>query len=175
MSNATARTCASLLVENWISRYGVPIDITSDHGPQFTSSLWKELAFILGFKVNTTSAYHPQSNGMVERWHRSFKQSLRAKLEEFDTTWTQQLPLVLLGLRTCWRENVGFSTAEALYGTKLVLPNEFMTGKVDYSSFATSAFVRDLGERMSKVPQKPVLYHGAVSYTHLTLPTNREV
>ncbi len=56
-----------------MSRYGVPAVISSDRGAQFTSSLWAALCSLL----NQTTAYHPQSNRMVERFHRRLKDALR--------------------------------------------------------------------------------------------------
>ena len=71
IQNAEAITCARALLRNWIARFGVPNSITSDQGPQFTSGLWCELHNVLGCSPKHTTAYHPQSNGMVECFHRS--------------------------------------------------------------------------------------------------------
>ena len=51
----------------------MPTIITSDQGRQFTSSLWAGLTKLLGVKHVQTTAYHPQSNGMVERTHGQLK------------------------------------------------------------------------------------------------------
>ena len=53
-------TCVKALIRHWISRFGVPEDITTDRGPQFTSSLWSELGKLLGLKLHNTTAYHPR-------------------------------------------------------------------------------------------------------------------
>ncbi|KAG5328076.1 PDCD5 protein, partial [Acromyrmex charruanus] len=50
-----------------------------------------------------TTAYHPESNGIIERWHRSLKTALMCHGE---TQWTDTLPVVLLGLRTCLKEDI---------------------------------------------------------------------
>jgi len=80
IKDATAPSCAGAFLNQWISRFGVPLKITSDCGQQFVSSFWTELCKLLGSKLNHTAAYHPQSNGIVERFHRQLKASLRAKL-----------------------------------------------------------------------------------------------
>ena len=72
LPNAQASTCATSLY-HWIARFGVPVDITSDRGSQFTSSLWTQLNRLLGVDTIMTNAYHPQANGMVERLHRQLK------------------------------------------------------------------------------------------------------
>ena len=80
MTDATALSCAQALLENWVPRFGVPTDMTSDRGRQFTSGLWKELGKLLGTQLHCTIADHPQSNGLVERFHRQLKASLKARL-----------------------------------------------------------------------------------------------
>ena len=59
---------------------------------------------VLGMQHITTTAYHPQSNGMVERFHCQFKDALRARCEGRD--WLDHLPWALLGLRGFIRKNL---------------------------------------------------------------------
>jgi transposase InsO family protein len=80
LKSIEARTCADALVASWISRYGVPSHLTTDRGRQFTSELWTALCSRLGISHITTTVYHPQANGMVERAHRQLKDALRARL-----------------------------------------------------------------------------------------------
>jgi transposase InsO family protein len=82
--------CVEALFNGWISRVGVPSIVTSDRGVQFTSEVWQSMCSKLGVQHNLTTAYHPQANGMVERFHRQVKASLRARLEGPD--WLAQLP-----------------------------------------------------------------------------------
>ncbi len=65
LSSTTALDCAEALFHGWIARYGVPDTITSNRGAQFTSSLWSSVCHILGIHDSSTTAYHPQSNGLV--------------------------------------------------------------------------------------------------------------
>jgi transposase InsO family protein len=116
----TAADCAAAFVAGWIARFGVPSNITSDRGVQFSSSLWAAVMTKLGIKHAMTTAFHPQSNGAVERFHRRLKDSLRARLAGVE--WPQHLPWVMLGLRAAPREDSGVSAAELVYGSPLALP-----------------------------------------------------
>ena len=77
-NNSTA--CADTLVSGWISRFRVPAVITTDRVVQFTSAVWDVLCKRLGIQHITSTAYHPQSNGMVERFHWQLKDAFRARL-----------------------------------------------------------------------------------------------
>lgn len=129
MSSTTAAACVDALVSGWVSRFGIPSDITSDRGAQFTSSLWRGMAEALGTDVHTTTAYHPQSNGLVERFHRSLKASLRARLCGPD--WSGHLPWVLLGLRTAPKDDSGVSAADAALRHAPKLPGQFVSPTQD--------------------------------------------
>jgi len=119
-----AATCADAFVATWVARFGVPGQLTSDRGRQFTSSLWAHVCQQLGIQHSLTTAYHPQSNGMVERCHRQIKDSLRARLA--GARWPEHLPWVLLGLRAAPKEESGISSAEVLFGVPLTLPGQFI-------------------------------------------------
>ena len=92
--------------------FGVPSVITSDNGAQFTSSIWINLCRFLGIKHSPWKYFHPQSNGLVERFHCCLKVSLIAWLSGQDSF--NHLPLVLLGLQSVPREDSAISASEAL-------------------------------------------------------------
>ena len=123
MEDATTVSCATALLDAWISRFGLPEHITSYRGSVFTSDIWSSLAQLLGVNLHHTTSYHPQTNGMVERWHRTLKASLTTRCSTSD--WCSQLPWVLLGLRTMPKDGLIHSSAEMVYGQPLVVPGEF--------------------------------------------------
>ena len=122
MRSTTAEDCADAFVEHWVARFGVPHTITTDRGPQFTSAVWKCLCKTIGTRHILTTAYHPQSNGMVERFHRQLKDALRARGSK--AAWLEHLPWALLGIRAAPKEEAGISSSEAVYGTPLAVPNQ---------------------------------------------------
>lgn len=122
----TAVKVASALYSTWICRFGVPVRITTDQGRQFESDLFRRLMQILGTRRCRTTAYHPQSNGCIERWHRTLKTALTAQLIRSSNSWTELLPTVLLGLRAAVRDDNSSSAAEMTYGQPLRLPGELL-------------------------------------------------
>ncbi|XP_075157777.1 uncharacterized protein LOC142231040 [Haematobia irritans] len=119
-----ASTLAEAFYSGWISRFGVPAKISTDQGRQFESHLFRELVNILGATRIRTSPYHPSSNGMVERWHRSLKSALMCHNTK---NWLDVLPTVLLGLRSSIREDINSSPFELTYGTTIKLPGDMLT------------------------------------------------
>ena len=128
MQDATSASCVNALL-SWISRFGIPEHITSDRGTPFTSHLWTSLATLLGVTPHQTTAYHPEANGIIERFHRSLKASLMATCTS--DKWFYQLPWVLLGLRTSIKEDHQASPAERVFGQTLVVPGEFFPSTPD--------------------------------------------
>ena len=113
------------LTSGWIARFGVPSIITSDRGVQFTSQIWQILCKTLRIKHVVTTAYHPQSNGLVEQFHRQLKNALKARACGVD--WAEHLPWVMLSIRAAPREDSAVSAAEMVFGSPLTLPGQILT------------------------------------------------
>jgi hypothetical protein len=78
----------------------------------------------MGTKRLRTTAYHQQANGMVERFHRQLKSSLKCHETE---NWTEILPIVLLGIRTAIKEDINASSSELLFGSGIHLLGDLFT------------------------------------------------
>ena len=140
LTNITAESVAQAFISGWIARFGVPSTIITDRGRQFESQLWNSLMSVLGTKRSRTTAYHPQTNGMVERFHRQLKAALKTQPQP--DAWMDTLPLILLGIRSAIKEDISSTAAEMVYGATLRLPGEFInpsptTALPDLSSFIT--------------------------------------
>nr|VZI45743.1 unnamed protein product [Spirometra erinaceieuropaei] len=130
--------------------------LTTDRGSQFQSSLFREFTRLLGCAHITTAAYHPASNGLAERLHRQRKSALMSQTEP--ATWSVNLLLVLLGIRSSAKEDIQCTATELVYGTPLRLPGEFVQSSTTNTNIA-STFVQQLKQRMAQLRQTP---------THLT-------
>ena len=143
---ANAKACAKVLVHDWIARWGVPDVITSDRAAQFVSDLWLEICSLMGISRDTTTSYHPQHNGKVERMHRCLKNSLRARLLG-RANWLSELPWVMLGLRTAANLDTGVSPSMLVTGQQPALPGQLVTQRADIDDAST--FERQLSSAMA--------------------------
>ena len=138
LPDITAETVAKAFISSWISRFGCPVKITTDRGGQFNSHLFTQLSLITGSQHLKTTSYHPAANGLVERFHRQLKAAIMCHADE---NWSEILPLVLLGIRSAWKEDLSTCSAELVYGEPIHLPSDFMHYSApmnvvpDYSDF----------------------------------------
>lgn len=167
MTDITAESVAKTFFESWVARFGVPTVITTDQGTQFEAELFKKLTELLGCSRTRSSPYHPQSNGIIERWHRTLKTAIICQLEK-EKDWLAVLPVVLLGLRTAFKEDIKCSTAEMLYGTTLKIPGEFFED--NHLQVKPEIFVQDLRERMRRIRPRDTTHHiKNVTFVHKEL------
>ena len=126
MSVATSKSCAEAFVRGWLQRFGCPKRIICDNANTFTANLWSDLTRILGIQVTFVPLYHQQTNGAVERQHRTLKESIKASLIEmgdvYKQNWMTQLPFTLLGRRVAYQPDLDTSSAMLTIGASPVIP-----------------------------------------------------
>lgn len=154
MFDMTADTVGKALL-SWVSRYGCPADIVTDRGRQFESTLFQYLGKVIGFKHRRTTAYHPQCNGLVERFHRQLKAAIMCHA---DVNWVDNLPLILLGIRSAFKDDLQASPAELVYGEPLRLPGEFFQPSPPDSTDLTD-FTTRLRHFVAKLRAAPASRH----------------
>lgn len=154
MPDMTAISSAKALTSGWISRFGTPANLTSDQGGQFISQVFNELCKTFGIRHSMTSSYHPQSNGIIERFHRTLKSAI---CSGDSINWIQRLPIILLGLRSTIKEDIGATPAELVYGSTLRLPADFFTPS--HKQHTQSEFVKQLRDTMSKLKPTQTSWH----------------
>ena len=112
----TAEEMTDLLTHHVVRLHGIPVDIVSDRGPQFTSQVWQAFCRGIGATVSLTSGYHPQSNGQAERANQSLEDTLRCFCEKNPSTWARWLPWVEYAHNTLVSTSSGISPFEASLG-----------------------------------------------------------
>ena len=154
LKNIETVTIAEALVDMY-ARVGIPSEILSDQGSQFTSDLMKEVSRLLSIKQLTSSPYHPQNNGLIERFHSTLKMMLKRMCSERPRDWDRYLSAVLFAYREAPQESLGFSPFELLYGRSVRGPlsvlRELLTKEepnVEIKS--TYQYVVDLKEKLSE-------------------------
>lgn len=155
INDITADTVARALFSGWIARYGVPLRITSDRGRQFESDLFNSLAKICGTDHLRTTAYNPESNGLVERMHRQMKSAIMC---HNSVCWVDSLPVILLGLRAAFKEDLGATPAEMVFGEPIRLPGEFLHPSTKISNDPVTA-VTQLRTIFYNLAPKPTSRH----------------
>ena len=98
------------------SRVGLPEEVLSDLGTNFTSNLMKEICRLISVKQLTTTPYHPMCNGLCEKINGVLKTILKRLTSEKPKDWDRYLPAVLFAYREVPQESTGFSPFELLYG-----------------------------------------------------------
>lgn len=98
------------------SLFGLPRVIQTDQGTNFTSRLFEQLVDELQVEHQMSSAYHPESQGALERFHQTLKSMLRTYCVETNKEWVDGLPLLMFAIRSTKQESLGFSPAELVFG-----------------------------------------------------------
>ena len=113
----------------FFSCFGLPEVIQSDQGSNFTSNMFQKVLKGLHIQQQLSSAYHPQSQGCVERFHQTLKNTLRIYCEEMGVDWDDAVPLALFALRDSVQESTGFSPFELVYGHEVRGPLRMLKEK----------------------------------------------
>lgn len=100
----SATTIARILVEEIFCRHGAPEHLLSDRGANFLSDLVQEVCRLLSIKKVNTSGYHPQSDGLVEKFNSTLSAML-SKVAETGKDWDRHLPFVLFAYQTSVQES----------------------------------------------------------------------
>ena len=123
-----ARTVANKLVDEFFCRYSPPEQLHSDQGKQFESKLMKEICNILKISKSRTTAYHPQCDGLVERFNRTLKHMLSTTLKDHPFDWEQRLRKVCMAYNTSVHSSTGYTPYYLLFGHEARLPLDLMYG-----------------------------------------------
>jgi hypothetical protein len=122
---ATKKSIVEFIYEDIFTRFGVPHEIVTDQGTQFTSKLMRELTEKYETKHCKSSPYHPQVNGQVESTNKVLEAILTKTVQLHHHDWDDRIPEDLWAYRTTWRNTTRHTPYELVYGKQVLLPIEF--------------------------------------------------
>ena len=139
----TAGEAARLYWQHVVKLHGVPRAIHTDRGAQFIGRWWREIWTLLGTKLRYGTAYHPQSQGQVERMNTVVSQTLRCLMSDVSdlTKWTDYLPTVEMVVNSLPNRSTGYSPFYLMYEHHPVLPIELLRGDESTNVETVSKFL----------------------------------
>ena len=157
MPAATSEECCKAFMKH-IARFGVPRLAISDNGNSFIANLYQDVMKTFNIEVRFTPAYHPATNGAIERRHQTIKNALKASLIDMGShhgeKWMRALPWVLLGKRIAYQPDLDTSSALLLYGRSPEIPGQLLSHP---GPPLTSLQTKALLEEMFKLESNPAL------------------
>lgn len=114
--NQTARTTAKVLFENYICHYGFPSRLHSDQGRNFDGSVIKELCRLANISKSRTTPYHPQGNGMPERFNQTLLNMLGTLEDRQKANWESHIPALVHAYNSTRHETTGFTPHYLMFG-----------------------------------------------------------
>ncbi|GET60683.1 DDE-type integrase/transposase/recombinase [Rhizophagus irregularis DAOM 181602=DAOM 197198] len=155
LPNAKASSVVSFFYEDIICRHGCPKEILTDRGTHFVNEMLNSLCQELGVKHQLSTAYHPQTNGLVERFNQTLCEALAKYANENKDDWDVYLSSVLFAYRTKRHNTTRHEPFYLMYGRDAILPIEFAvrTTQVDISESDTQ---QDLFNRIHTLTGKVV-------------------
>ena len=148
-----ANAVAEELVK-FFTRVGVPEEILTDQGANFTSQLLQELYRLLHVKPIHTTPYHPQTDGLVERFNHTLKAMLKKTADEEGRNGDELLPYLLFAYREVPQASTGFSPFELLYGRAVRGPLDILKESWETSpksSESVVSYILCIQERLAKL------------------------
>lgn len=118
LSSMNAKRVLDALI-HFFTTFGLPREVQSDQGSNFQSKLFNQSLAELGIRHVTSSAYHPQSQGALERFHQTLKSMLRKFCHENDKEWDKSIPFVMFAARDVPNDSLGFSPNDLVFAHRV--------------------------------------------------------
>lgn len=127
LKHQEAGDVAKALAEKVICLFGAPQAILTDQGTNFMSETMRTLCKLFKIRHLNTTAYHPQSNGSIERSHHSLTEYLRTFIDQ-NREWDDWLDFAMFSYNTSVHEATNYTPHELVFGRTAIIPSEFSLG-----------------------------------------------
>jgi hypothetical protein len=133
LPNCTAETTAQALFNEYFCKYGIPSVILSDQGSHFQNQLMENIQKLIGYNHIYSTPYHPQTNGIVERFNSTFVPQISKLQDNEDNNWDEYLQAVVFAYNTGVHKTTKYSPYELLYGRLSRLPINTRTNSFTFN------------------------------------------
>ena len=152
--NTSRWAIARKLVDEFVSRFGAPETLHTDQGRNFESNLFNELCRLLGIVKTRTSAYHPEGDGMIERFNRTVVSMLSNYVSDNQRDWDRHLPQVMMAYRSSKYESTKYPPFFMMFGRDVKLPIDVMCGRAPGQPQETVEYTRGLRDPLEAAHNK---------------------
>ena len=172
--DATAQTAARVALLDWVGRFGVPLQLMTDGGTQFTNELWDELSILMGTEKLESFPYSHEENGLVERANKEVMRHLRniifdQKLQYSD--WSIYLPMVQRIMNSHPIGTTGVTPAQLLFGNAVSLNDRILMKPLGYvESRPLLKVTSDMLDMQARCIQRHTEYLKELDTRHLATP-----
>eukprot|EP00731_Ephydatia_muelleri_P013115 Em0007g425a len=167
--NQEAVTVANKLVDEFFCRFSVPEQLHSDQGRQFEANVMQEVCRLLQIDKTRTTPYHPQSDGLVERFNRTMLAMLASTVEEDPSNWEQHLRKVCMAYNTSVQPSTGYTPFYLMFGRLARLPVDIMYGSCPTEPVLPHQYVKTLKDTLESA------YTKARKHMHATAMRSEEL
>ena len=129
LPNQEARTVAEKLTNEFFLRFSPPEQLHSDQGRQFESHLVAEVCKLLGINKTRTTPYHPQSDGLIERFNRTLLSMLASSGAQFSPDWEDYLRPLCMAYNSSVNPTTGYTPFFLMFGRQVRMPIDVLYGQ----------------------------------------------
>lgn len=148
-TEAAAVDIAQTFVDNVWRSHGMPLQITTDRGTEFTNAFSKSLCEIIGTQHTKSTSYHPQTDGQTERMNKVLEDMMRHYITPKMDTWDVMLPVLEFAINNSWQESIQDTPFYLNYGRHPRMPDDLEARKPSTDSRAHD-FIRNIEKAMTK-------------------------
>ena len=152
LRNIKSKSIVKALIK-FFTFVGLPKSVQSDQGSNFMSGIFQQVMHELGIKQYRSSAYHPESQGALERFHQTLKNMIRSYCFDTEKDWDEGIHLLLFAVRESVQESLGFSPFELVFGHSVRGPLKLLKEKFlsnDETPLNLLQYVSDFRNRLSR-------------------------
>ena len=152
LRNIKTKSIVKALIK-FLTFVGLPKSVQSDQRSNFMSGIFQQVMHELGIKQYRSSAYHPESQGALERFHQTLKNMIRSYCFDTEKDWDEGIHLLLFAVRESVQESLGFSPFELVFGHSVRGPLKLLKEKFlsnDETPLNLLQYVSDFRNRLSR-------------------------